>query len=769
MPADATVMTGQLLQKPRVRIFGEYVLAVVLCLLILTLIMQLWRADLRIPFTYTGDSLVYSTFIKGIVENGWHFHNPSIGVPGGLEMYDFPLPDNFHFLLIKFLSLFTSNHEVILNLFFLLTFPLTTLASLFVFRQFGISYLPSLFGSLLYTFQPYHFFRGEGHLFYSAYYMVPLMVLIVLWVYQGRLQVIRRGDGKRGKTIFDFRNWRAIFSLFVAIIIASTGAYYSFFGCFLLLVAGVLAIVRHRGIYPLVTALILVGVISFTTALNLSRSIIYLREHGNPQSMARNAGEAERFGLKIAQMLLPITAHRVPFMAKLKHDYSHAPLTNENNNASLGLIGAAGFLLLLGVLFNYRRTSESGDENDLLPILSKLNLATLLLATIGGFGSLFALIVSPHIRSYNRISIYIAFFALFAIVLLLEGFARRRVATRNGRIVFASALGLLLLLGVLDQTNKHFRPDYKNLTAAYTEDQRFITRVEQTVPSQSMIFQLPYVPFPEFPPVHEMLDYDHLKAYVHSKSVRWTYGAIRGRYSDEWQKTTSFLPAPQFLETLAVAGFNGLYIDRFGYEDKGAKIESEFAKLTGITPITSDNGRLAFFPLVDYNNQVRNKYSEQEWLAKKEAVFPSLMFYWRNGFWDLEYTQKGELPSWIPPEENTPQKNLSEQYVPEENWRWCAGRGEFHIYNRTDREIKVALEMSFSTVNKEYSDLTITGRLHSDKLQINNEPRPYTMNLTVPPGHNVIEFASNARPVDLPTDPRDLVFRVNNFRFKEIK
>ncbi|HEU4711820.1 MAG TPA: hypothetical protein VFS76_09655 [Pyrinomonadaceae bacterium] len=749
---------------------GEYILAVVVCLLILSWIMQLWRADLRIPFTYTGDSYVYSMFIKGIVDNGWYYHNPSVGAPTGLEMYDFPLPDNFHFLTLKLLALFTSDHALILNLFFLLTFPLTTVTSLFAFRQFSISYLPSLVGSLLYTFTPYHFFRGEGHLFYSAYYMVPLMVLIVMWIYSGKLQLVKRKP-ETGKPALNFRNGKVIFALVAALIIGSSGAYYSFFGCFLMLVAAVLAFISNRDRYPMITAIILSALISLTIFVNLAPSIMYVRKHGNPQSMPRSAGEAERFGLKIAQMLLPITGHRVSFMARLKHDYSHAPLTNENNNSSLGLFGAAGFLLLLGVLFSHWRgwkepTAE--DPVELLPTLSKLNLAALLLATIGGFGSLFALIVSPHIRSYNRISVYLAFFSLFAIVIALEGFARRRVRTHNGKIIFAVALILLLVLGVLDQTSKFFIPNYVALREEYGQNRDFIAQVEETVPRNSMIFQLPYVPFPEHPPVHEMLDYDHLRAYLHSKSLRWSYGAIRGRYGDEWQKSISLLPVPQFLESLSLAGFNGVYVDRNGYDDKGGKIESELAKILNTTPLTSKSGRFAFYPMLDYNSHIRQKYTDEEWLAKKAAVFPSVMLYWRNGFWDIEYARKEPSKPELDTEKNTQQKSSSPEEIPQESWRWCSSSGELDIENRSDREIRVVLEMSFSTVHEQFDALTISGS-HSDQLQINREPRPYTTELTLRPGHNLLQFNSNGKPADIPEDPRQLVFRINNFRFKEIK
>lgn len=736
-------MTHALLDKNRLRKIGEYVLAVVVCLLGAAWVLKLWRADLGIPLAYSGDSVVYSAFIKGIVDNGWYYHNYLIGIPSGLHMYDFPLPDNFHFLVLKLLSLFTSNHGLIINLFFLLTFPLTTLTSLFVFRHFGIRYLPSLLGSLLFAFLPYHFFRGEVHLFYSAYYMVPLMVLVILWVYLGRVQFIERSDGK---TRLRLRSSRVVFSLLVAIVIASTGAYYSFFGCFLLLIAGAIVFIRTRNPHPLLTSIILVALMGLTVAVNLVPSIVYYRQHGAPQSIVRDPIDAEIFGLKISQLLLPVTGHRVPQLAELKNTYNRAPLTNENNTATLGLIGSVGFLLLLAALFGVWRTARSASEAsaDLVRPLSELNLAALLFGTIGGFSSLFALLISPQIRSYNRISVYIAFFSLFAIVLVLDGFARRRIRSQASGLAFGFAVGLLLVIGTLDQTSEIFIPDYATLNASYKDHGGFVARIEQAVPPNSMIFQLPYMPFPEHPPIFELPDYDHMKAYLHSTSLRWTYGAIKGREGDLWQRSISALPLPEFVESLSFAGFNGIYVDRYGYGDKGAAIESELSKLLGTTALASDSGRLAFFPLLNYSQQLRAKYTEQEWLEKQELTLNSLLLDWRNGF-------------------------SGEESSPQMTWRWCSSRGELDLYNTSKRNRKVVLEMSLSTAYEQESNLTIRGPIYSDQLKINIQPRSYTMTLTVPPGHNVLEFVSDAERVRAPNDPRDLRFRIDNFRMRDLK
>jgi phosphoglycerol transferase len=82
---------------------------------------------------------------------------------------------------VKLLTLFTSDHALALNLFYLLTFPLTAVTAFYFLRSLKYSFGPSLLVSLLYTFLPYHFFR-RYHLMMGAYYLVPLMVLVIVWV-----------------------------------------------------------------------------------------------------------------------------------------------------------------------------------------------------------------------------------------------------------------------------------------------------------------------------------------------------------------------------------------------------------------------------------------------------------------------------------------------------------------------------------------------------------------------------------------------------------
>src|SRR3989442_8860406 len=185
--ARATTVRPNDLTRQRWRAWWPYPTAVILSMIGVVIVMQLWqRPDLRLPFVYHGEALYNGMLVKGILEQGWHLSIPALGAPEGLDLRDVPVSDNnLHFALMWPLRLVTSNYARAMNAYFLLTFPLTPLSALYVFRRFGLAVWPALGGSLLYAFLPFHFARGEGHLFLAAYYLVPLAVMVALWIWAG--------------------------------------------------------------------------------------------------------------------------------------------------------------------------------------------------------------------------------------------------------------------------------------------------------------------------------------------------------------------------------------------------------------------------------------------------------------------------------------------------------------------------------------------------------------------------------------------------------
>ncbi len=547
---------------------------------ILTLIMQLWRADWTVPFAYSKDALLCAMLAKTVAENGWYLHNPLLGMPGGLSYYDYPFGDALHFALLWLLSCVTRKFGLIVNLFYVLSFPLASLASLFTLRRLGMTWGCAVVGALLYAFLPYHFLRGEPHLFLSMYWVAPLSILVMLWI----------GDeqGLRGRG-------RGAAAALVCALLGVSGFYYAFFAGFLFLVAGAEAAVRRKCARPLIAGVALVGLVGCVGLLNVVPNLQYWHGHGQNPSVAHRAPmEADYYGLKVAQLLLPVTGHRLRAQARFKDDYNNTmPMINENDDSTLGIVGSMGFLILI-LCLGLRSTALFPS---VLGRLVTLNLFAVLLGTVGGVGSLVALTVLPQIRSYNRVSIFIAFFALAAVLALVDQWRRQSACDPAKRRLGVALLAFLLFFGLFDQTSASFVPDYAQLNRQYGSDDRFVRDIEAAVPSHAMVFQFPAVPFPEGMTRIDMTDYQQFRGYLHSRTLRWSYGAMKGRGADAWQRNVSMGALPAQVGAISQAGFGGIWVNRDGYGDNGNAMARDLTALLHAPPLASDDGRLLFFRL----------------------------------------------------------------------------------------------------------------------------------------------------------------------------
>src|SRR5439155_22930510 len=97
-----------------------------------------------------------------------------------------------------------------------------------------------------------------------------------------------------------------------------------------------------------------------------------------------------------------------------------------------------------------RRTDGTGPRA--ADLLSVLSVAGLLLGCVGGFGYLFSLALNPWIRCYYRVSVYLAFFGLFAAALVLNRLTRALAKRQVAGYRVHGLVVLLLALGLLDQT-----------------------------------------------------------------------------------------------------------------------------------------------------------------------------------------------------------------------------------------------------------------------------------------------------------------------------
>jgi phosphoglycerol transferase len=717
--------------KTRLRAVWQHVTALAVCLLVLGAVFDLHKVALRWPYAYQGDTMFYHLIAKSVIDHGWFQDVPLLSAPGALDMRAVPTSDNnLHILTLWLLGLTTSHYPSVLNSFYLLTFPAVFMCALWVLRCFGVTWWTSVCVSLLYAFAPFHVFRGEHHLFLSAYWPIPLAALVALWVGRDELWP----DPPIRPAWHSPRVW---LSVLIALMLSASGAYYAFFACFFLLVASVSAATRGRSLRRLLHGVALIAVIGLGLIVNLLPSLQHFQQHGTVAIVHRDASDADYYGLRIAQLLLPVDGHRVAALAQMKAAYNQRPLINENDHVSLGFAGAAGFLGLLWWFFFRKPAADGLGETGpagLLHHLSILNIAGLLFGTIGGLGSLVAFFGVSHIRAYNRIGVFLSFFALFALALWLDQLARRFATTRMRAIGLGCVLAAATLAGLYDQISPKALPDYNVVRLQFESDAAFVRAIERSVPRGALIFQLPFVTFPESAPLANMQDYDQLRGYLHSDHLRWTYGSIRGREPNAWFRQTAELQPLQLIERLAWAGFSGIAVNRRGYADSGAAVERQLRDLLGSLPIQSPDDGLAFYDLKQYQTRLEQRTPLHEHAARREAAIHPPLAVWEGGFSNLEYGS---------------------------GRRWGMHEARMTLVNDLARTENVRVEMSITPSD---GQITILSDVFGTPVPVDRDSPRVDRIVPLPAGRHEVRFVSNASSVK-----GERAFVVENFRVTPVR
>lgn len=577
-------------------VIGDYVIGCICVLIGLTIVLQLWHADLKkYPLQYgMGDDMTAAMTIKTMQETGWMYRNPLLGAPSeeGATFYDSSTGDLLLNVMERVILAAAGDWVLTLNLFYLAGYFLCMGTALSVMKRLNIRRPAAIMGSVLYAFLPYHFFRGLGHLFLSEYFMVPLMVYYIVKLMGGETvwRITRGKDQKKGIPAILNRN--NVLHLLLFVLMALTGVYYSYFFCYFLCISMLYKILNREKLKTCLQELLTIIVTVVSLIASLLPSVIYWRQHGsNSAAIERNEVASEIYSLKLTQLILPITGHRIEKLATLRGYYDEYALTNENMKASLGAVMTLGFLVLLFSIFIIHKL----PARTIVHRLMILTYAALLIGTIGSFSSIIGYLFSM-IRCYNRISVFIAMFSVLMVCILADRIYDRFLKPKKfGVWLGIGCVTVLMVFGIWDQTSVGMIPAYDWIRSEYDSDEAFVAEIEAQN-ENGMIFQMPYVVYPEQGPILNMIDYSHLRGYLHSDSLRWSYCAVKGREIDSWQKEISELPVEQQIKELKASGFTGIYIDTAAYTEEELKeLQDRLRQVVGEEHLTSPNGRMLYY------------------------------------------------------------------------------------------------------------------------------------------------------------------------------
>lgn len=608
-------------------------LVAVAALAILAVAYRLWDASLRVPFEYLPadkspyaygpDASFYLMIVKGAIDHGWFLDNPSLGYPFGQALHEFPQGlDNLNLLILQVIGWVTGDPFLTVNLFFLLTFVGVSVAAFLVGCRLGLSRLASATVALLYVFLPYHFARGTPHVLLSAYWLVPVGAYLLVRVVSPRPPFTADADTERGWKV-SFRNRSAVLWLLGCAGLASTGSYYAAITLTLLVLVVLVDFVARRDRRTLTSAGLAIAAVFVVILFNLIPTFVYWVDHGrNPDLVKRGPSETEVNGLKISQLVLPVEGHRIHALAEVQADSTHFSVINAERGQQLGAIGAVGFLVVVGAVFVAVRRRRSDDDpppelptdpalpavpaappGAVLRVFGIATLAGILVAAVSGFSLVISGIGIKEIRSWNRISVFVGFFALVAVGYGID-WVRRRLPDRPWRLpVTVAVLALVVVVGVLDQYAPRFTPDYAATKTQFDSDAAFFGRVQRTLPEGAAVFNLPYVFFPESGTINGVGPYDTARGYLQTDGLKWSWGGVIGTEAD-WAAGAAQSPPEEMLDRITAVGFTGLVFDRRGYSDGGLR-EAFLQEQVGEPVFESPDGTLAFYDLRPWAREAR--------------------------------------------------------------------------------------------------------------------------------------------------------------------
>jgi phosphoglycerol transferase len=583
------------------------------------------------PVSTSGDGLSHLALVKRLSE-GWYWNTERLGFPFGSNHLDYPIPDFASITALKLLVEITHSPIAAINIYFVVGYPLAFLSAYVVTRKFDISRTLSFVSGMVYAFLPFHIQRFS-HLFFTWYFVAPLFFLVSIKLYENR--------------IFDKGKFVIAKAKLIALVgfLSLFGVYYVLFGAIVIATTIIVQITKKGAGRSVMFGLYSLFALFFGLFVCVLPSLVYRLKNGvNETAVLRSSGEAEVYGLKLIQLLLPRAQHRISSLGTLNGSYSSSrPLVNENITSSIGFICAVGFLvLLLFQVFRFKTLCRV----KFFQFLGPISLVLFLFGTIGGLGSLFSSVITGDIRGWNRISIFIAFASLIGIVSVSEHVLSwiRKMWSIELKYVCSA---LLLVVVYVDQMNGFCVTCNSDAQITYLQDDVFFKRLEEVLPKNAAVYQLPFMSYPEAPPLNKLDGYGQFSGYLHTDNLRWSYGLIKGREGDNFYRMLSSLSQIDQVAILKRLGFHAVYVDRDGYEDNGEEVVAELMSVLGQPLIEDSDGRRVVFKVPSQSSENFDGLSAEQIIAKAGIRIENGEIRYMANVEDGIDFSKGGLPSFV--------------------------------------------------------------------------------------------------------------------------
>ncbi|MGW5240243.1 hypothetical protein ACWEOW_15035 [Monashia sp. NPDC004114] len=534
----------------RLRAAAGPVAVVVLTSVAATQALQVWRWRPGTPLGLSVDFLHVAALVRGYVDYGPYANNLTFGAPFGMSTGWSSTGDDLHVWILTLIQWLTRDALTTMALYFFLCFPASALAMYWLARQYSITRPAAVMAGVLFAVLPGQQERFQ-HLFLTAYWAIPFAAYLIIETCRGR-SFWRSPSARLFVPVFGRR--LPVSRLLMLVCIALGDIYYVAFT--LVIIAPILAL-RYLANRDLGRALRL-ALPSALVALMALGSIVFARMRisgetvTGPMAWGRTFVDSQNWAGQLIDLFLPWSGHRVASLATLTNVYL-ARTENYHESDAIGVVALIGVVGVLAVALS-RLLSGKAREASVVSAIAVSALITIGYFWQGGLDALVAVFVTPQIRTWSRLFAFIAMFGLLAVGLWISW-----LASRGWKAAARCAALVLLLVGVLDQTNPARAPAYEVNRARLASLSEFGTQVAARWGPQCRMFELPVVQFPE---VEDDALSDFLALGVAAPQLSWSFGAIKGTAASDWQLGLPLTDPVALGDQLAAAGFCGVVVHK---------------------------------------------------------------------------------------------------------------------------------------------------------------------------------------------------------------
>ena len=548
-----------------------------LAALVGVLSLRAWEWRPGVPPSLLGDSPLVLTQVDDILVNGWFWNNQAIGFPFGQVASFFPELDVIHVLGVKALGVFGGDAATVGAIYFFLGYPLVAVTTYLLARSERITRTAAVVVAVLFAAAPYHAERFE-HLWLASYWTLPLALWVVLAVARGKTPFDRgRGVSRR--------SW--VLTGLALVLVGLSGAYYA--GFTLILLAAVLVLRAGSGREPGwwrggLASMAVVGGVAALPLLAAKVGMAGVPLTG-PRPATRSPLESERYAGRLIDLVLPYEGHRLEPLANVTQTYLTAgrPVTE---TLSMGIVGVVGAVALVLIGLRVLATGRAAPER--LRLWAALLVVGSAFYITGGLGSLVALLATPQLRTWSRMSLVLLLLGLLAV--------GHWLSRPRPRVVGLVLPAVVLVVGVLDQTNPERAPEYSAIERRVDSLRSYTTTLADAVEPGCAVLQLPVMRFPEgyLPQGYDINS--QLLQHLTDRRLAWSHGGMSGTQAGDWPLGIDLDDPAALAGGLRAAGFCAVEVDTAGVDPSSLAVRSLTAPLG--TPVArSDDGRLVAWSL----------------------------------------------------------------------------------------------------------------------------------------------------------------------------